>query len=298
MKNKITNMNRLEIEKISKSFSKAAKHYESSAFLQKEVASRLLERLELMNVKPERVLDAGCGTGFCTRALKKKYKKAKIIGVDIAPGMIDLANKENGLFSKLGFSKVESNKIEYHCADINKLPFDNNHFDLVFSNLAVQWIMEPKLAFLELNRVLKPGGILIFSSMGEETLNELKQSWSSVDKRIHVNHFFDMKQVGDQVFSSNFENTVMDRDIITMTYQTMVGLMKDLKAIGANNLNSERPKGLMGKTKFNQLKAAYEKFRWEDGQLPATYDVIYGHAWKKMEDFSGGYHTYKVDLDK
>jgi len=281
-------MNRLETKDVSESFSKAAKNYESSAFLQKEVASRLLERLELMNIKPAHVLDAGCGTGYCSRALKKKYKKSNIIGVDIAPGMIEQAKLKNGLF----------NKIDYQCADINKLPFANNYFDLVFSNLTVQWVMEPKIAFLELNRVLKPGGILIFSSMGEDTLTELKQSWASVDSEIHVNHFFDMKQVGDQVFASNFENTVMDRDIITMTYKTMVGLMKDLKAIGANNLNSERSKGLMGKSKFNQLKTAYEKFRWQDGQLPATYDVIYGHAWKKMEDFSGGYHTYKIDLDK
>ncbi len=290
-------MNIIESTEVSQSFSKAAKNYEASAFLQKEVASRLLERLELMNIKPKHVLDAGCGTGYCSRALKKKYKKAKITGVDIAQGMIDYAKQHNGLFSKIQLSQIGFSKIDYQCADINKLPFANNYFDLVFSNLTVQWIMEPKVAFLELNRVLKPGGILIFSSMGEDTLTELKQSWSTVDKEIHVNHFFDMKQVGDQVFSSNFENTVMDRDIITMTYKTMVGLMKDLKAIGANNLNSERAKGLMGKAKFNQLKAAYEKFRWEDGQLPATYDVIYGHAWKKMEDFSGGYHTYKVDIE-
>lgn len=280
-------MNKIKIKDVQNSFSKAAKNYESSAFLQKEVASRLLERLDLMNVKPKRVLDAGCGTGYCSRALNKKYKKADVFGIDIANGMIEEAKNKNSLF----------NKVDYQCADINKLPFDNDYFDLVFSNLAVQWIMEPKLAFLELNRVLKPGGILIFSSMGEETLTELKQSWATIDQRIHVNHFFDMKQVGDQVFSSNFENTVMDRDIITMSYQTMIGLMKDLKAIGANNINTERPKGLMGKTKFKQVEIEYEKFRWEDGQLPATYEVIYGHAWKKMEDFSGGYHTYKVELD-
>ncbi|MGB0495740.1 MAG: malonyl-ACP O-methyltransferase BioC [Kangiellaceae bacterium] len=280
-------MNKIKIKDVQNSFSKAAKNYESSAFLQKEVASRLLERLDLMNVKPKRVLDAGCGTGYCSRALNKKYKKADVFGIDIANGMIEEAKNKNSLF----------NKVDYQCADINKLPFDNDYFDLVFSNLAVQWIMDPKLAFLELNRVLKPGGILIFSSMGEETLTELKQSWATIDQRIHVNHFFDMKQVGDQVFSSNFENTVMDRDIITMSYQTMIGLMKDLKAIGANNINTERPKGLMGKTKFKQVEIEYEKFRWEDGQLPATYEVIYGHAWKKMEDFSGGYHTYKVELD-
>ena len=282
---KTTNL--IELSKLKLAFDKIAKTYEESAYLQKEVAERLLERLDLMNIKPQHVLDAGCGTGYCTRALKKKYKKASIKGVDFSTGMVKQATSENGLF----------NKIDYQCADINHLPYPNNYFDLVFSNLTMQWVMDPKRALLELNRVLKPGGILIFSSLGIETLTELRQSWIKVDSNIHLNHFYDMQQLGDQVFASNFENTVMDRDIITMTYQSMVGLMKDLKAVAATNLNSQRAKGLFGKSRFKLLQNEYDKFRWEDGQLPATFEVIYGHAWKKMEDFSGGYHTYKVDVN-
>ncbi len=277
---------KLQKQTIADSFSKAAPNYEASAFLQKEVASRLLERLELMNVSPKNILDAGCGTGFCTRILDKKFSKAKTIGVDLAPGMIQNANQQKGFF----------NKIDYQVADIEQLPFADNTFELVFSNLAVQWLIEPKQVFLELNRVLKPGGLLIFSSLGPDTLMELKQSWQKVDQNIHVNDFLDMHIIGDQVYNARFDNTVMDRDVITLTYQTMLGLMKDLKAIGAHNMDTERQKGLSGKSTFEKLKNAYEVFRWEDGQLPATYEVVYGHAWKKTGQPKGDYHTYQVEV--
>ncbi len=278
---------KLEKQTIADSFSKAAANYEASAFLQKEVASRLLERLALMNVSPENILDAGCGTGFCTRILDKKFSKAKTTGIDIAPGMIEFAKQQKGFF----------NKIDYQVADIEQLSFANNRFDLIFSNLAVQWSVDLKRVFLELNRVLKPGGLLIFSSMGPDTLTELKQSWLQVDQNIHVNGFLDMHIIGDQVHNARFDNTVMDRDVITMTYQTMLGLMKDLKAIGAHNMDSGRHKGLLGKAKFEKLKKAYEVFRWEDGQLPATYEIVYGHAWKKQGQPKGDYHTYQVNID-
>ena len=279
---------KLKKQTIADSFSKAAPHYEASAYLQKEVASRLLERLELMNVSPKNILDAGCGTGFCTRILDKKFSKAKTIGIDIAPGMIEFAKQKKGFF----------NKIEYQVADIEQLPFADNSFDLVFSNLAVQWSVEPNQVFVELNRVLKPGGLLIFSSLGPDTLTELKQSWQQVDQNVHVNDFLDMHIIGDQVHSARFDNTVMDRDVITLTYQTMLGLMKDLKAIGAHNMDTERKRGLLGKSKFEKLKKAYEAFRWQDGQLPATYEVVYGHAWKKQGQPKGDYHTYQVEVGK
>jgi len=278
----------LNKQTIADSFSKAAVNYEASAFLQKEVASRLVERLELMNISPGKVLDAGCGTGFCTRILDKKFPKAKTFGVDIAEGMIQFAKKQKSFF----------NKINYQVADIEQLPFANNEFDLVFSNLTVQWIINPIKVFEEFNRVLKPGGLLIFSSLGPDTLMELRESWQQVDKGIHVNQFLDMHIVGDQVHKAMFDNTVMDRDIITLTYQTMVGLMKDLKAIGAHNMDMQRQKGLMGKSKFETLKNAYEQYRWQDGQLPATYEVVFGHAWKKIEQPVGDYHTYSVDVSK
>ena len=275
----------LQKQLIADSFSRAAQQYDAAAFLQQEVATRVFERLSYMRVQPQKVLDLGCGTGFCTRQLKDNFGKAKVTGIDLAPGMIEQAKKQQGFFKK----------IDYQVADIDKLPFENSTFDLVFSNLTVQWLPDLKHSFAEINRVLKPGGLLIFSTLGPDTLIELKQSWQQVDSGVHVNDFIDMHIVGDQVFNANFENTVMDRDVITLTYQTMVGLMRDLKAIGAHNLDSERSRGLLGKQKFAQLKSAYEEFRWSSGELPATYEVIYGHAWKKQQPQTG-YHTYKVDL--
>ena len=276
----------LQKQMMAHSFSKAAVNYDASAFLQKEVASRLIERLDVMNVSPKTILDAGCGTGYCTRILNKAFSKANVTGVDIAPGMIEEAKKQNGFFTK----------INYQVEDIEKLSFSDNSFDLVFSNLTVQWLNDSKLLFAELNRVLKPGGLLIFSTLGTDTLMELKQSWQQVDQGVHVNHFLDMHVVGDRVHSAHFENTVMDRDVIMMSYQTLMGLMKDLKAIGAGNIDSNRSKGLFGKAKFEKLKTAYDGFKGEDGLLPATYEVVYGHAWKKHGEVAQDYHTYKVDL--
>ncbi len=272
-------------QNIAKSFSKVAANYEANAFLQKEVADRLLERLLLMNSHPSVVLDAGCSTGYCARVLKERFPKAQLFGVDLAQGMINKANKTQKRFKK----------IYYQVADMEKLPFQSNTFDLVLSNLAIPWIENPSNALQELNRVLKPKGLVIFSTVGPDTLIELKQSWEKVDQNIHVNQFMDMHLIGDMVHKTGFENTVMDRDVITLTYKTLKGLMRELKLIGANNLNSGRVKGLLGRNKFNQLAQAYEILRREDGQLPVTCEVIYGHAWKREEKVKD-YHSYDIDL--
>ncbi len=273
---------------VAESFSKAASGYDAAAFLQQEVASRVFERLSYMKVSPGKILDVGCGTGHCSRQLRDSYSKAKIFGIDIAPGMIEEARKSQSLFRK----------INYQVADADQLPFEDNTFDLVFSSLTIQWLPDLKKTFSELHRVLKPGGLLLFSTLGPDTLMELRESWQHVDDGIHVNRFIDMHIVGDEVFNASFENTVMDRDVITLTYETMLGLMRDLKAIGAHNLDSERKRGLLGKNKFNRLKSEYDKFRWAGGELPATYEVIYGHAWKRNGPPQADYHTYDVDLAK
>ena len=273
-------------ELIAESFSKAAQSYDASAFLQQEVAERVFERLSLMKINPSHILDLGCGTGFCSRRLKQEFSKAKVTGIDIAPGMIEQAKKQQGLFKK----------VNYEVADADELPFKDASLDLVFSSLTIQWLPNLKHTFKEINRVLKPGGLLLFSTLGPDTLMELRESWGKVDDDVHVNEFIDMHIVGDQVFNANFENTVMDRDVITLTYKTMIGLMKDLKAIGAHNLNADRSRGMLGKRKFSQLQSEYDKFRWSGGELPATYEVVYGHAWKKMDKPGPEYHTYEVNV--
>jgi len=273
---------------IADSFSKAANSYDEFAFLQQEVASRVFERLDYMRVDPRKILDVGCGTGACSRQLRDTFPKAKVAGIDIAQGMIDKAKGSQKLF----------NKIDYQLADADQLPFEDNYFDLVFSSLTIQWMPELKKTFNELHRVLKPGGLILFSTLGPDTLIELRQSWLQLDDDVHVNDFVDMHIVGDEVFNASFENTVMDRDVIVLTYETMIGLMRDLKAIGAHNIDSERQKGMLGKNKFNQLKSEYDKFRTSDGVLPATYEVIYGHAWKRDGKPQKDYHTHEIDMQE
>jgi len=271
---------------IAKSFSDAASGYDAAAILQHEVAERVFERLDLIRVAPKQVLDIGCGTGVHTRRLKQQFSRAKVYGIDIAPGMIAVAKAQEKLFGG----------IKYQVADADQLPFKDNSMDLIFSNLTLQWLPDLAVTFKEWNRVLKPGGLIIFSTLGPDTLYELRESWQQVDDYVHVNPFLDMHLVGDAVFHNGFENVVMDRDVITMTYKTLKGLMGDLKSIGAHNMNPGRPRGMMSRARWQKLQQAYEAFRWQDGQLPATYEVVFGHAWKKQDAQSGDYHTYAVKM--
>ena len=254
---------------VSQSFSQAAKGYDNEAFLQRKVADRLLQKLEGLNFSPTKILDAGCGTGYCTNKLASQFQNAEILGVDIALGMVEEAKR-----------KFRNNNINFQCADINEMPFESDSFDLVFSSLAVQWIKDPEQAFSEINRIMKPGGVLLFSSMGKDTLIELKESWKKVDQAVHVNNFFEINQVACQVSQSRFSDVAVDKDKIIMKYEKMTDIMKNLKAIGAGNLNEDRNKGLQGKSKFIRLMNEYDRYRDKDGTLPATYDVIYCQAKK------------------
>lgn len=272
-------------ESIAQSFDQLAANFEANALLQQEVASRLFERLELMNVSPKNVLDAGCGTGYCSRILKKRYPKSKITAIDLSLGMIEQAKSLNGFFSK----------VDYQVADIEQLPFDTNSFDVVFSNMAVHWLKDQKKLFVELNRVLKPGGLLIFSTLGPDTLIELSETWQQIDDNTRLWNFYDMHIIGDHVYNASFDNTVIDRDVITLTYKTFKGLINDLKSVGARKLlvPSRTP---LTKFRWQKLKQTYNQFRWDDGQLPLTTEVVYGHAWKKMQPAKGDYHTYSVEI--
>lgn len=254
------------------SFDRAATSYDAAAVLQREVADRLLEQLDYVRLQPKRVLDLGAGTGYCTEALAKRYKKAHIIAFDLAEGMLKQARKRfNPItrhFRGHGFA----------CGDAESLPFADNSFDLIVSSLTMQWCHDLEKTFNELRRVLKPGGLIQFSTFGPDTLKELRAAWSAVDGFTHVNEFLDMHVVGDAMVHAQFADPVMSMETITLTYETAVDLMKDLKAIGAHNVNQNRNHQLMGKRRLQAFIDAYEAFR-NEGRLPATYEVVYGHAW-------------------
>lgn len=259
---------------IARSFSLAAKEYDQHAFIQKEIGKRLLDRLDLMKNPPLAILDVGAGTGFITRQLQNKFPKSRLYGLDLAQGMMNYAKSKQPW-------QIWNKKPFYICGDMEFLPFANNSFDLIFSNFTLQWSCALGKVFAEFKRILKPKGMLLFSTLGPQTLYELRNSWAKADNFTHVNDFLDMHDSGDLLLNTNFAHPVMDMEMITITYPRVEHLLKDLKATGARNMNLKRPPGCISKNKFLQMLNAYETFKQPDGLYPATFEVIYGHAWRE-----------------
>jgi malonyl-CoA O-methyltransferase len=255
--------------KIRRAFDRAADSYDEAAVLQKEVCSRLLEKLEYIKLSPQLVLDAGVGTGEAIAPLMKRYKKSRLVALDLSERMLAKAPGHGSLLRRP----------ELVCADIEHLPFCEDSFDLVFSSLALQWCNDMQATMEDILRVLKPGGLLMFSTFGPDTLKELRSCWSQVDDAVHVNEFTDMHDVGDGLLQAGFADPVMEAETITVNYESIDKLMADLRAIGANATAEGGRAGLTTPSVLTKLRRAYEIYR-VDKLLPASYEVVYGHAWK------------------
>ena len=281
--------NTIDKQQARRAFNKAATSYDAVAELQNEIGDRLIERLDYVRLQPARILDLGAGTGFFSTALLKRYRKADVVALDIAKPMLHCVKQRAGWLRKPGCV----------CADSESLPFNDDSFDFIFSNLMLQWCTDLEATFVELRRVLSPGGLLMFTTFGPDTLMELRASWEAVDGYTHVNSFIDLHDVGDSLLHTKWAEPVMDSERITVTYRELRGLMQDLKHIGAHNVTSGRPRGLTGKRHLQQLVEAYEPFR-EDGVLPASYEVVYGHAWSPLNKHSaaGSNEVPLTDLDR
>ncbi len=263
----------LDKARVRAAFDRAALRYDDAAVLQSEVRNRLLERLDLVKIQPQTILDVGAGTGHSSAALLQRYKKAEVIAVDVAHGMLLQARRRNSSWRP--WQKVPT----LVCGDAERLPFADACVDLIFSNLTLQWCNDLDHTFKEFRRVLKPGGLLMFTTFGPDTLKELRQSWRNVDGFNHVNAFIDMHDIGDAMMRARLAiPVVMDMENFTLTYATVRHLMRDLKTIGAHNVTAGRARGLTGKGRMQAVHAEYEKYRRDD-LLPATYEIVYGHAW-------------------
>ena len=271
-----------DIDKVAvrRSFDRAAPSYDGAAVLQREVCERMLGRLEYVRLAPEIVLDAGSGTGYGARRLRPRYPRARIVELDLAPGMLAASRQQQPWWRRL-LPAARGGASRYACGDIEALPFRTGSFGLVWSNLALQWSVQPQQAFAELLRVLAPGGLLMFSTFGPDTLKELRSVYAEVDDRPHVSRFPDMHDLGDMLVEARFADPVMDMECITLTYPEVTALMRELKAIGAHNAAQGRACGLTGKSRLRAVEAGYERLR-RDGRLPATFEVVYGHAWKPL----------------
>jgi malonyl-CoA O-methyltransferase len=266
----------IDKRQVRAAFERAAAGYDQAAILQREVCDRMLSRLEYIKFKPDVILDAGSGTGYGTRKLVMRYPAAQMLAIDIAVPMHLQARPPVFWWQKL---LTRNNQTGYVAGDMEQMPVKDSCAGLVWSNLTLQWCNDLKQTFSEVHRVLQSGGLFMFSTFGPDTLKELRQALGKMDGYSHVNRFMDMHDVGDILVHCGFATPVMDMEYITLTYDAPVGVMRDLKAIGAHNATQGRRRGLTGKTAWQAALSHYEALR-TGGKLPATFEVVYGHAWK------------------
>ena len=261
---------------IRRAFSRSAAGYDAAAALQHEVEKRLLESLDYFALRqgqdaadPKVVLDVGCGPAHAAAAMRKRWPKAQVVALDLALPMLREAKKQAGWWKP--FQRV--------CADLRALPVAEASVDVLFCNLSLQWVDDLPAAFAGFRRVLKPGGLLVCSTFGPETLQELRDAFVQADDAPHVSPFPAIAQFGDALMLAGFRDPVLDRDRFTLTYDDLPALMRELRAMGATNALHHRRHTLTGRARFAAAAAAYEPLRRADGKLPSTWDVIYAHAW-------------------
>jgi malonyl-CoA O-methyltransferase len=254
----------LDHAQIRRAFGRAAATYAAHAVLQTEVGARLRERLDADAAAPAVALDVGCGPGAGSAALQALFPAARIVALDLALPMLEAARRG-------------SPDIACVCADAQRLPLADANVDLVYSNLCLHWCADPGLALDEFRRVLRPGGRLLLSVFGPDTLKELRAASARVAAAPRVSHGLDMHEIGDALLAAGFRDPVLEREDFTLTYRDARALMHELRATGATHADAGRRRTLTGKARLHAVTAAYEAFR-RDGVLPATFEVVYAHA--------------------
>ncbi len=254
-------------KEICNAFHQCAANYEASPVPQRAIGTQLFERLSYLKIEPQYVLDLGCGTGLLTKQLKQYYPKAVVVGVDLAHAMLCEAKANQGWRAYPTWLR----------ADMHALPFSKGVFDLVVSNQVFHWSSDCPVLMREVNRIMNPGGCLMFSTLGPDTFQELRQP---DEKYTHVNDFLDMHDVGDILLSEQFLDPVVDMEQLVLRYKSWPDLLRSLKNQGDRNIHPKRNQGLTGRQAWAAFEAKVKKTRTPEGKYPLTYEVLYGHAWK------------------
>ncbi len=269
-------MNTVNRRKLRRTFNRAAREFDRAAALHREIAGRMIERLSIIRLPAKTILDAGSGTGYASKLLRQRFADCFVIELDHSAMMLrQRANRRRNFWQWAGWSRSPV------CADFQRMPLAPSSVDLMWSNLALHWAEDIAVSFAEAHRVLRPGGLLMFSMFGPDTLEELKDA--SADNGFRVNAFVDMHDIGDVLVQAGYADPVMDMEYLTLTYASVAAILHDLKAQASSCTREPGHKGLTGRNVYESVVARYEKFRRQDGSLPATFEIIYGHAWKPAQ---------------
>jgi malonyl-CoA O-methyltransferase len=256
---------------VRRAFDRASATFDANAAVHTELRTRLLERLDVVKITPEVVVDLGAGTGHATRALQDRYRQAQVIAVDLSIGMLRHARQQQRFLKRFG--RVAS--------DAQALGLKNASTDLIFSNLMLHWCSDPDRVFQELARVLKPGGLLTFTALGPDSLRELRSAWAANDAKVHVHRFIDMHDVGDALMRAGFAEPVMDTERLTVTYRDPEALLRELRGSGSTNLALGRLRGLRSTLADRAARSRLDALR-KESVVPITLEVVYGHAWAPL----------------
>lgn len=257
--------------------------WRDAAFLHDEIGQRMLERLQYIRLQPEALLDAGCGAGGALGGLATRYPGAAYHGVDLVPRLLEEARKrhppDRRWLRALLPGKHKRSEPQWHEGDLAATPLADESVDLVWSNLALHWHPRPHDVFAEWFRVLRPEGLVMFSTLGPASLQELRQAVTDAGLRTRTFEFVDMHDFGDLLLENGFADPVMDQETLTLTYQHPHELLRDVRALGGN-ANRNRRSGLAGRDFRQKLLDSLERQRDSDGQLRLTLEIAYGHAWR------------------
>lgn len=294
----------IDVQRVRRLFNSQAR-CAASNFLRREIASRMSERLDLMKIAPQAVLDAGCGEGADLNLLQSRFPQARIIGIDASANMLRAALTQ-GAAAPMSFAGVNrwlakllpgksSGGPALLCGDFAQLPLNRQTVDVIWSNLALHWHPCPEQVFAEWRRVLRLDGLLLFSCFGPDTFKQLRSAFACVDALPHVLPFVDMHDFGDMLGEAGFATPVMDMETITVTYDRVDKLLADARAWGGNPLATRR-RGLLGRKDWLRVTDALEQMRQADGKIPLTFEIVYGHAFRAASKVTAAGETI-VRLD-
>lgn len=275
---------------VRKQFQRTSEQFEVHADVLETVGNRLLERLDVLAIKPAKVLELGCRTGYQLQALAERYPKAQIIGADPAP-----ARRPRIPRSWPAWLRRRPPDLCQVACDPHVLPFADRSFDLVVSNLLLPWCRAPHQVFEEVSRILATGGAFLFTSAGPDTLIEYRAAWQKIDKYLHGFGLIDMHDLGDAMMAAGFAAPVLDRENLCIDYPNIDALQVELRNLGAANLASGRRRGLMSP----QVRTVLEQAGGAASRFPVTLELVNGHGWKgELHPFSHkNDDEYAVSLD-